>query len=70
MFAGQNHNIKIESTSFKNVTKLMHLGITVTNQNMTDRGIKSRLDVGNAWYHSDQNLLSFRLLSKKDKLKI
>ena len=33
-------------------------------------GIKSRLRPGNACYHSVQNLLSFRLLSKNLKIKI
>jgi hypothetical protein len=33
-------------------------------------GIKSRLNLGNACYHSVQSLLSFRLLSRNVKVKI
>jgi Ni/Fe-hydrogenase subunit HybB-like protein len=43
---------------------LIILGKTLTNQNMIQEDIKSRLKSGNACYHSVQNLLSFSLLSK------
>jgi len=46
------------------------LGTTLTNQNSTAEEIKSRLRSGNACYHSVQNLLSSRLLSKNVKIKI
>jgi hypothetical protein len=36
----------------------------LTNQNLIQEGIKRRLNSGNACYHSVQNLLSSRLLSK------
>jgi hypothetical protein len=39
-------------------------GTTLTNQNSIQEEIKSRLKSGNACYHSVQNLLSSRLLSK------
>jgi hypothetical protein len=42
-----------------------YLGTTVTNQNLIQEDIKRRLNSGNACYHSVQNLLSSRLLSKK-----
>ena len=47
-----------------------YLGKTLTNQNSIAEEIKSRLRSGNACYHSVQNLLSSRLLSKNLKVKI
>jgi hypothetical protein len=41
-----------------------YLGTAVTNQNSIQEEIKRRLNSGNACYHSLQNLLSSRLLSK------
>jgi hypothetical protein len=41
--------------------------MTVTNQNLIQEKIKRRLNSGNACYHSVQNLLSSRLLSKNVK---
>ena len=43
---------------------------TLTNQNYIPEEIKSRLRSGNACYHSVQNLLSSRLLSKHLKITI
>ena len=48
----------------------VYLGTTLTNQNSIAEEIKSRLRSGNACYHSVQNLLSSRLLSKNLKIKI
>jgi hypothetical protein len=45
-------------------------GTTVTNQNMIQEEIKRRLNSVNACYHSAQNLLSSRLLSKNLKIRI
>ena len=47
-----------------------YLGTTLTNQNSIPEEIKSGLRSGNACYHSAQNLLSSRLLSKNLKIKI
>ena len=47
-----------------------YLGTALTNQNSIAEDIKSRLRSGNACYHSVQNLLSSRLLSKTLKIKI
>ena len=47
-----------------------YLGTTLTNQNYIAKEIKSRLRSGNAYYHSVQNLLSSRLLSKNLKIKL
>ena len=44
-----------------------NLGTTLTNQNSIQKEIKSRLKLGNACYHSVQNLLSSSLLAKKFK---
>jgi hypothetical protein len=68
--AGQNRNIKIANTSFKNVSQFKYLGTTVSNQNFIQKEIKRRLNSGNACYHSVQNLLSSRLLSKNVKIRI
>jgi len=46
------------------------LRTTLTNQHSIAEEIKSRLKSGNAGYHSVQNLLSSRLLSKNLKNKI
>jgi hypothetical protein len=50
---------------FENVTKL---GMTMTNQSYEE--IKSRLNLGNACYHTVQNLLSSHLLLKNVKIKM
>jgi hypothetical protein len=52
------------------VTQFGYLGTTVliTNQNLIQKEIKRRLDSGRVCYHSVQNLLSSRLLSKNIKI--
>jgi hypothetical protein len=67
---GQNLAIKIANRSFENVSQFKYLGTTVTNQNLIREEIKRRLISGNACYHSVQNLLSSRLLSKNLKIRI
>jgi hypothetical protein len=44
--------------------------MTVTNQDLIQEEINRRLNSGNACYHSVQNLLSSRLLSKNVKIRI
>jgi hypothetical protein len=65
---GQNHDIKIANTCFENVAEFACLGTTITNQNLIQEEIKRRLNSGNACYHSVQNILSSRLLSRSIKL--
>jgi hypothetical protein len=61
---GQNRDIKIANRLFENVSHFKYLGMTVTNQNLIQEEIKRRLNSSNACYHSGQNRLSSRLLSK------
>jgi hypothetical protein len=61
---GQDQNIRIANESFENWAKFKYLGATLTNQNGVRDEIKSRLNSGNAYYYSVQNLLSSRLVSK------
>jgi hypothetical protein len=55
---GQNHDMKVANRSFENVAQLRYFGMTVTNQNLIQVEIKKRLNLGNACYHSVQNLMS------------
>ena len=59
-----------DAVSTERVEKLKYLVMTLTNQNSIQEEIKSRLNLGNACYHSVQHLLSSSLLSKNLRIKI
>jgi hypothetical protein len=62
--------VRIDSSKVERVEEFKYLGATLTNQNSIAEEIKIKLRPGNACYHSVQNLLSSRLLSKNLKIKI
>jgi hypothetical protein len=68
--AGKNHNIKIANRSFENTVQLKYFGLTVTNQNFIHEKVRSRLNLGNACYHSIPNILSSCLMPKNINMKI
>jgi hypothetical protein len=61
---------KIAIRTFEDVAKFKYLGTTLTDKNYIHEEIKSRLNSGNACYHSVQSILSSRLLSRNAKVKI
>jgi hypothetical protein len=65
--AGRGHSVKIDNSSIERVGEFKYLGTTLTDQNSIQ---EERLKLGNVCYHSVQNLLSSRLLSKNLKIKI
>jgi hypothetical protein len=68
--AGQKHRIKIANRCLEGVAKFRYLGTTLTDQNYMHDEIKSRLNSGNACYHSVQSLLPSCLLSRNVKVKM
>ena len=62
--------MKVDISSTERVEEFKYLGTILTNQNSIQKEIRSRLKLGNACYHSVQNLLSSSLLSKNLKVKI
>jgi hypothetical protein len=54
--AEQNHDINIGNTCFENVEEFRYLGTTIIYQNLIQEETKRRLNLGNAFYHSVQNL--------------
>jgi len=68
--AGRFHSLRIDNSTLEGVEEFKYLGTTLTNQNSIPEEIKSRLRSGNACYHSVQNLLSSRSLTKNLKIKI
>jgi hypothetical protein len=67
---GQNRDMKIANRSFENVSHFKYLRKTVTNKNVIQEEIKTRLNSGKACFHSVRNLLSFPLQTKNVKIKI
>ena len=68
--AGLSHTTKVDNSSTERVEEFKNFGTTLTYKNSIQKEIKSRLKLGNACYHSVQNLLSSSLLSKNLKIKI
>jgi hypothetical protein len=68
--AEPKHSIKTVNGSFDDVAKFKYLGTTLMDQNCMHEEIKSRLNSGNACYHSVQTLLSSSLQSRNIKVKI
>jgi hypothetical protein len=62
--------IMMGSRSSENMAQFRYLGTTITNQNLIQEEIRRRLNSGNACYHSFQNLLYPRMLSKSIKIRI
>jgi hypothetical protein len=68
--AGQKQSIKIGNRSFESVANFKYLGTTLIDKNCIHEEIKSRLNSGNAYYHSVQSILSSCLLSRNVNVKI
>jgi len=68
--AGRIQSVRMDNSTFERVEEFKYLETTLTYQNSIAEIIKSRLRLGKACYHSVQNLLSSRLLSKNLKIKI
>jgi hypothetical protein len=64
------HNIKIDKTSFEGVEVFKYCGTILMNQNSIQEEITSSLKSGNAGCLSVQKLLSASLLSKNINIKI
>jgi hypothetical protein len=54
---GQRQSVKIGNRSFESVAKFKYLGAKLTDQTCIHEEIKSRLNSGNACYHSVQSPL-------------
>jgi hypothetical protein len=57
-------SVKIDNSSIEMVEGFKYLRTTLTDQNSIQEESNFRLKLGNSCYHSVQNLLSSRLLSK------
>ena len=68
--AGRSHSEKTDNSSLETVEDFKYFGTTLTDQNSTQEETTSRLNSGNACYHSVQNLLLAILLSKNLEIKI
>jgi hypothetical protein len=66
----QKRSMKIVNRSFEDVGKFKYPGTIPTSQNFMHEDINSRINSGNACYHSVQSLLSSHLLSRNLKVKV
>jgi hypothetical protein len=67
---GQKHSIKRAKRFLEDVVKVKYHRTSLTDQNCMHKEINSRLNSGNACYHSVQSLLSSLLLLSNLKVKI
>jgi len=67
---GHNYSIKVYNKSFERMEQFKYLGTIITDQNSTQEESKSRVQSGNACYHSVHSPLSYSLLRKNIKIKI
>jgi len=68
--AGRSHSMKTDNISLEKLEEFKYLGTTLKNQNSIQEENKCRLKMGNACYHSVQNLLSSSLLFKNLKTEV
>jgi GTP-dependent phosphoenolpyruvate carboxykinase len=68
--AARSHNVRKDKSSFERAEQFQYLGTNLINQNSIQEEIKSRFKSGNACYHSVQNLIPSRLLSKNINIAI
>jgi len=66
----QDKIIKVGNKSLKNLAKVKYIRTRIAYQNYIHKEIMSRLNLGDACYHSVQGLFSSHLLSKNLKIKI
>jgi hypothetical protein len=66
--AGRAHSVKIDNSSIEKVEEFKYVGTTLRDKNSIQEEIKSRLKLEIACYHSVQNLLFSRFLSKYLKI--
>ena len=62
--------MKNDNNYFERVEDLKYMGTNLTNHNVMQEEIKSRVQAGNACYHSVQNLLCTSLLYKNLSIEI
>jgi hypothetical protein len=62
--AGRSHNIKTDTSSFEKVERVQTFGNNLNKSKFLTGTVKNRSNSGNACYHSVQDILSSRLLSK------
>jgi hypothetical protein len=68
--AGQKHSIKIANSSFDSVAKFKYLGKSLTDPYCIHEDSKSKLNSGNACYHSVYSLLSSHLMFRNVEVKM
>jgi hypothetical protein len=71
LYASKEVGLEVNPVGFlEDMAMFKYLGTTLTGQNCLHGEIMSRINSGNAYYHSVQNLLFCSLLSRNVKVKI